>query len=225
MNTTNPEMVPPRENDQVRLRPENEKNLPKEATDGTVIATVERIEKIDEVTCFRVYWPLGAGLRCYSSIDASAIIEVIHPAMTAEKLSDGSAEPLPQQDARPAHGSGQKGMLMTAQLATNARRYDLDDEQVMPPPLNIDLPPEECEYVGDRSQKEIIDILQDGASLSLYVTQDEYCIEWKGEKFVFEVWHLEATRGYVQAYNPLELLLQSEGSRPSFDLSAFELIG
>lgn len=82
------------EKDQVRLRPENEKNLPKEATDGAVIATVERIEEIDGMICYRVYWPLGAGLRCYSSVDANAIIEVIHPAVAGENPSDGSAEPL-----------------------------------------------------------------------------------------------------------------------------------
>lgn len=113
---------------------------------------------------------------------------------------------------------------MTTQSATNARSYDLDDEQVMPPPLNLDLPPEEHEYVGDRPQEEIIDILQDGVDLSLSVAQDEYCIEWKGGKFVFEVWHGETTRTYAQPYDSLGALLQAEESRPSFDLSAFELI-
>lgn len=220
---TNAEPLLPRENDQVRLRPENEQNLPKDATDGTVVATVERIEAIDGITCYRVYWLLAPGLRCYSSIDASRILEVIHP-MAQESLSNGSAEPLPQQYARPARTWSERHIVMSTQTATNARRYDLDDEQVMPPPLTFDLPPEECEYVGERSPEEVITILQEGAALSLYVAQDEYCIEWKDGKFVFEVWHGEATRAYAQPYDSLEFLLQVEQSRPSFDLSAFELI-
>jgi hypothetical protein len=221
---TNAEPILLCENDQVRLRPENEQNLPKDATDGTVVATVERIEEIDGITCYRVYWLLAPGLRCYSSIDASRILEVNRP-MAQQSPSNGSAEPLLPQGLGPVCEPGQKGIAMTTQeAATKARRYDLDDEQAMQAPLTIDVWPEEREYVGERPQEEIATILQEGAALSLYVAQDEYCIEWKGEQFVFEVWHDEATRTYTQPYDSLELLLQAEKSRPSFDLSAFELI-
>lgn len=108
---TNAEPVLPCENDQVRLLPENEQNLPQDATDGTVIATVERIEEIGGITCYRVYWFLGPGLRCYSSIDASRILEVICP-MAQQSPSNGSAEPLLSQDLGPVCEPGQKDTLL-----------------------------------------------------------------------------------------------------------------
>lgn len=118
-------------------------------------------------------------------------------------------------------------MATPSHAATNTRRYDLYDLQVMPPPLTIDLPPEEeSEYIGNRPQEEIIGLLQEGVSLSLRLETEkkEYCIEAKGKQVIFEEWHLDGDRISAQPYDSLDLLLQSEQSRPSFDLSAFELI-
>jgi len=117
-------------------------------------------------------------------------------------------------------------------LIQGTRHANLVDDslpgQAMPTAIRIeDIPDLKREPVGRRPLSEVVDLLNEGRTLSLEVGSEEYCIEVTQGQILFTIYDLCETGEaiYSQSYDSLDILIQEEGSRSSFELDVFMAIG